>query len=112
MPCDRELTHVPANMPKKYTTRAMPPEDRRQYVTVETVTVHEPGTTSWVEPHAVRWHDGRRWEIERLYGHEAIGAENGVEVMRWRVQIAGQPKYLYKAKDWFVVPKTPRARVP
>lgn len=99
-------------MPMGYTTKAMPPEARRQYVTVETVTVHEPGAASWVEPYAVRWPDGRRWEIERLYGHEAIGAENGAEVIRWRVQIAGQPKYLYKSKNWFVVPKAPKVRLP
>ena len=95
-----------------FSPRSLPPEERRQYVTVETVTVHEPGAGSWIEPVAVRWHDRRRWEIERIYGHEAVGVEHGVEVVRWRVQIARQPKYIYQGKDWFVVPKTPKVRVP
>lgn len=95
-----------------YSPRALPSEDRRQYVTVETVTVHEPGARSWVEPVAVRWYDGRRWGIERIYGHEVVGVENGNEIVRWRVMISGQPKYVYQGKDWFVVPKAPKVRVP
>ena len=52
----------------------------------------------------------RRWEIERLYGHDTVGMEDGIEIVRWRVMIAGQPKYLFKARNWFVVPKTPRPK--
>lgn len=95
-----------------FSPRSLPAEERRQYVTVETVTVHEPGARSWVEPVAVRWYDGRRWEIESIFGHEVVGVENDNEVVRWRVMISGQPKYVYQGKDWFVVPKAPKVRLP
>lgn len=106
------MTELTENTSASYSTRALPPESRRRYVTVETVTVHQPGSMSWDEPFAVRWPDGRRWEIERLYGHDTVGKEDGVEIVRWRAMIAGQPKYLFKARNWFVVPKTPKTRVP
>lgn len=94
-------------------TGPLPPTERRQVVTVETVTVHEPGRLPYIEPFRIRWHDTRRWEIDRIYGHEVAGREDGREVVRWRILIRGVPKYLYqKGTEWFVVPKRQPERLP
>ena len=91
----------------------LPPEGGRARVTVETVVVREPGRIAHEEPFRVRWEDGRRWEIERIYGHEAVGTEDGGDIVRWRVLIGGAPKYIYDGPmGWFVVPKAPPRRLP
>lgn len=92
---------------------ALPPTDRRQGVTVETLKILEPGRLPRFEPSRVRWHDGRRWEVERIYGCEAIGTEDGSDVVMWRVKISGMPKVLYETGGgWFVVPREKPRRLP
>lgn len=91
----------------------LPPVERRQGVIVETLTVHVPGMAPYMEPFRVCWHDMRKWEVERIYGHEVVGSEDGHEVVRWRVLIRGAPKYLFQAPTgWFVIPRRPVDRLP
>lgn len=91
----------------------LPPAERRQVVTVETVTVHEPGRLPYNEPFRIRWHDARKWEIGRIYGSEVVGVEDGENVVRWRVMLKGVPKYLFqKGLEWFVIPKRRAERLP
>ncbi|MDO4596799.1 MAG: hypothetical protein Q4B30_07565 [Coriobacteriaceae bacterium] len=92
---------------------ALPPTDRRQGVTVETLKILEPGRLPRFEPVHVRWHDGRRWEVERIYGHEPMADADGSEVVRWRVKISGMPKVIYETGGgWFVVPREKPPRLP
>ena len=92
---------------------ALPPIDRRQGVTVEALKIMEPGCLPRFEPFRVRWHDGRRWEIEHIYGHESMTDADGSEVVRWRVMIGGRSRYLYEGPDgWFVAPKLAPQRLP
>ena len=94
-------------------TGSLPPAERRQSVIVETLTVHVPGMTPYIEPFRICWYDMRKWEIERIYGHEVVGSEGGREVVRWRILIRGVPKYLYQRDtEWFVIPKRPAGRLP
>lgn len=92
---------------------SLPPMDRRQGVTVEVLKILEPGRLPRFEPSRVFWRDGRQWEVERIYGHETIGTEDGSDVVMWRVKISGMPKVLYETGGgWFVVPREKPRRLP
>lgn len=92
-----------------------PPDPSRRYpVAVECLKVVIPGEGHHFEPFRVRWLDDRRWTVERIYGHEVIAREDGLDITRWRVQLSGQPKYLYQkgGDSWFVLPKCMPERLP
>lgn len=95
------------------TAASLPPMDRRQGVTVEALKILEPGRLPRFVPARVGWHDGRQWEVERIYGHEPMADADGSEVMRWRVMIGGRPRYLYEGPGgWFVAPREKPHRLP
>lgn len=96
----------------RFHTGALPPADRRLGVIVEELIVHAPGRKPYTEPFRVTMYDLRRWEIERIYGSEVVGCEDGEDVVRWRVLIGRNPRYLFqKGTDWFVIPKRTSNRV-
>ena len=57
-------------------------------------------------PLRVLWHDGRKWEIERLL-HICRSPDSSFEGVRYTVRIDGAAKYLYQTDTgWYVIPNT------
>ena len=55
-----------------------------------------------IQPHSIKWNDGRHWDIERVL-HTCRSPDSSYEGIRYTVLIGGAEKYLYQSDThWYV----------